>query len=101
MSTNPFLRGRSRPTPRCPRPRPIRREPTQAERILAALRAVGQRGITSVDFLAPDVIDDGKPITRVAARIHELREDGHQILSVGRRNRCDVYVLVNDLAEVA
>ena len=52
---------------------------TQKERILNALRSAGARGISPVDFLAPDVCDGGKPILRVAARILDLKNEGHSI----------------------
>ncbi len=54
----------------------MRRPRTQRERVLAALR-LGPT--TPIDWLAPNVRDDGKPILRLGARIHELREDGHAI----------------------
>lgn len=48
----------------------------QNERVLAALR----RGdVSTTDFLLPDVVDGGKPITRVGARIKDLRDAGCQI----------------------
>lgn len=65
----------------------------QADRVLAALRLQGDRGITQVDFLAPDVIDSGPPITRVPARILELAEAGHDIEKAGTRDKCRVYKL--------
>src|SRR5690349_8807518 len=69
----------------------------QKQRVLAALRSRGARGITQVDFLAPNVIDGGKPITRVAPRILELRkDDGHEIVVDGERDSCAVYRLLRD-----
>lgn len=65
---------------------------TQVERIVAALRRHPE-GITAVDFLLPDVIDGGKPITRVAARILDARMQGHDIVTDGERNGCVVYRL--------
>lgn len=52
---------------------------TQKDRILQALRLAGQTGIRPEDFLLPDVIDGGKPILRVAARVQDLRKEGHRI----------------------
>ena len=52
---------------------------TQKQRILAQLRAAGGRGVSPTDFLAPDVCDGGKPILRVAARILDLKNEGHSI----------------------
>lgn len=66
---------------------------TQRERILAALRAAGRRGITQVDFLRFPTVDGGPPVTRVAARVQELRDEGLDIVSSGTRDRCAVYVL--------
>jgi len=52
---------------------------TQKQRILAQLKAAGGRGVSPTDFLAPDVCDGGKPILRVAARILDLKNEGHSI----------------------
>ena len=74
---------------------------SQKARVLAALRSRGARGITQVDFLAPNVIDGGRPITRVAPRIHELRtKDGHEIAVDGERDSCAVYRLVRDAQDM-
>ena len=68
---------------------------TQTQRVLAALKAEGSRGITAVDFAAPHVWDDGPPIMRVAARINELRLEGHNIVDGGTRDGVKVYRLVS------
>ena len=47
---------------------------TQTERVLAALEHAGQGGLTQVDFLRFPTFDGGPPITRLAARIEELRD---------------------------
>lgn len=61
------------------------------DRVLDQLR----RGTTcQVDWYAPHVVDGGKPITRLAARINELREQGHRIMVVGRKHKCAVYELM-------
>lgn len=65
----------------------------QQQRVLAAARKAGGRGITAVDFNLPNVVDDGPPITRVAARINELQDMGFRFRSGGRRQKCKVYVL--------
>lgn len=66
---------------------------TQTTRVLRALRLAGPRGITQADFDYRPV-DGGKPIRRLAARIKELRYDGHPIATSGvRRNQFAVYVL--------
>lgn len=71
---------------------------TQNDRVLAALIARQDRGITPVDFAAPDVIDNGKPIMRVAARIHDLRQDGIPILEAREPNGTARYTLHPDRA---
>lgn len=68
-------------------------ELTQRDRVLRALERVGSRGLTQVDFQPPHVIDGRDPITRVAARIEELRKVGYRIDDAGRRDKCKVYVL--------
>lgn len=52
---------------------------TQLERVAAQLKAVGDRGVTQIDFDAPDVIDGGPPIRRVTSRIGELKNQGWRI----------------------
>jgi hypothetical protein len=69
---------------------------SQRARVLAALRSRGAHGVCSVDFLLPDIVDGGKPITRLAARMLELREDGHEIQVIGDRHGCAVYRLMRD-----
>lgn len=51
----------------------------QTDRVLALLQRRGAQGITPIDFLLPGVADGGKPITRLAARIKDLRDAGHRI----------------------
>lgn len=55
---------------------------SQAGRVYSALLRAGSEGITPIDFAAPDVIDGGPPIMRVAARIRDLREEGFNIDTV-------------------
>lgn len=74
---------------------------TQRTRVLRALEHAGSRGITSVDFQLPDVIDGGAPILRVAARIEELVDDGYRIVDHGKRDRCKVYALASTSEEVS
>lgn len=74
---------------------------TQNERILVAMRGAGRRGITRVDFQAPNVIDGGDIIINFPARIQNLEELGHEIVVTGRRNKCNVYVLASVLGEGA
>jgi hypothetical protein len=54
---------------------------TQSDRVLAVLRRVGDRGTSAADWLLPQVIDDGRPILSLAARVADLRRDGHRITS--------------------
>ena len=70
-----------------------RRPRTQRDRVLVALKRAGRRGLTQIDFHAPHVVDGGTPITRLAPRIREMREQGHQIIS-RRDNGLARYVLV-------
>lgn len=76
---------------------------TQTERVLRALQQAGDRGVTQVDFALPDVVDGLPPITRVAARVKDLREQGHMIVAAGTRQSCRVYTLVSqqELQEAA
>lgn len=62
------------------------------QRILNRLEA--GYDVCPVDFQAP-TIDGGKPILRVAARIHGLRAEGYAIETVGQRNQCSVYRLTS------
>jgi hypothetical protein len=73
---------------------------TQKDRVLAALRR-RKRGITQLDFDLPDVVDAGAPVKRVAARIEELRRDGHRIINAGRLHKCTVYRLIEEAVEPA
>jgi hypothetical protein len=66
--------------------------PTQAERVLRALRRAGARRITAVDFLGPATYDGGPPVLNLAGRVNELRR-AHEIVAAGRRDRCVRYVL--------
>jgi hypothetical protein len=66
--------------------------PTQRQRVLRLLEQRGELGITQGDFLLPDVADGGTPITRVGARIEELRRRGLTIETAGRRNAFSVYI---------
>ena len=67
---------------------------TQRERVLKAARSF--RGITQVDFLLPNVVDGGEPITRLAARINELDSEGYGFECLGRRDRCKIWRLVSE-----
>lgn len=67
---------------------------SQRSRVLALLEARGPRGVTPIDFAAPNIADDGKPIMRVAARIGELREDGLEIVTLAGPSGVARYVLI-------
>lgn len=66
---------------------------SQNGRVLAALR----RGpVNPRDFDLPNVIDDGPPILRLAARVGVLRERGHQITSAKQPNGTATYTLIRE-----
>jgi hypothetical protein len=67
---------------------------TQVERVVAAARSF--RGVCQVDFLAPDVVDNGKPITRLAARLWDAEQQGFEFECIGKRSGCNVYRLVSE-----
>lgn len=69
------------------------RKLSDKQRILRLALSRGHKGFTAVDFLAPDVADGLKPITRVAARVNDLRNEGIRFTDGGRRNACKVYIL--------
>lgn len=71
---------------------------SQTDRVLAALRQAGARGITQSDFAPPEggtVLDGGGRITRLAARIRDLRDEGHGIVDAPARDGFKTYVLVH------
>ena len=65
---------------------------TQTERVLRALQS---GPVFAADFSPPHVIDGGKPIFRVAARVGDLRKAGHDIKTRIARNGCAIYQLVH------
>lgn len=72
-------------------------ETSQKTRVLASLRHAGPRGISQADWSGlHGTPDGGAPITRVAARVADLRADGHTIHASGRRAGCVVYQLVRE-----
>jgi Helix-turn-helix domain len=61
---------------------------SQTQRVLKALETAGPNGISASDFDGSrPVIDGGRQIKRLAARIAELRGDGHEIASVSTKSR--------------
>lgn len=67
---------------------------SQKSRVLRSLETAGRRGVTQADWSGvTGTPDGGPPITRLAARILELQNDGHRIINAGRRDKCRVYAL--------
>lgn len=66
---------------------------SQVDRVLAALR---NGPLNTADFLAPNVCDGGKPIIRLAARIHDLQERGYRVETRRRLNSTVDYFLVGE-----
>lgn len=62
---------------------------TQTERVLALSKRFN--GVCQADLLLPDVADGGTPITRVAARLWDLEQEGHSFEHIGTRKRCKVF----------
>jgi hypothetical protein len=62
---------------------------TDRDRILLRMYRIGS--VSPIDFAAPDVCDDGKPIMRVAARIKDLRDRGYTIRSSRAANGTAIY----------
>ena len=65
---------------------------TQRDRVLAAL-ALGP--VSPISFIRHPTVDGGPPILRVAARIHELRADGHEITETRAPDGTAVYTLAS------
>lgn len=63
---------------------------SQCSRILAALE---NGPVSPIDFAAPDVIDGGAPIMRVAARIQDLRDQGLEIATATAANGTAIYTI--------
>jgi hypothetical protein len=60
---------------------------TQTQRVLKALERAGPQGISASHFDGSlPVVDGGRQIKRLAARIAELRGDGHEIASVSTKS---------------
>jgi hypothetical protein len=67
---------------------------TQVERVIEAARSF--QGVCQVDFLLPDVIDGGAPITRLGARIQDAEERGYVFETIGWRDKTKVYRLLSE-----
>lgn len=74
---------------------------TQKERVLKAILDAGQNGIRPEQFLAPNVCDGGKPILRLAARVLDLKNEGHEIACrVDRVSSTAIYTLKGETLAV-
>jgi hypothetical protein len=69
----------------------------QTERVLRQLR-LHPEGVNQTAFSAPWVIDQQKPIQRVAARVEELRREGYVITTRRLANNTATYRLISELA---
>lgn len=76
-------------------------KPTQKDRVLLHLMRAGSTGITQGDWLAFGGADGQGRITRLAARVEELRAIGMDIRTEGSRNGFSVYKLVPRAVEAA
>lgn len=70
------------------------RKPTQMDRVLEASRSY--RGVCQAELLGPDVVDGGKPITRLAARIEDLETKRQCVFeNLGWKSGTKIYRLVS------
>ena len=65
---------------------------TQCDRVLALSKRFN--GVCQADLLLPDVADGGAPITRVAARLWDLEQEGYEFEHIGVRKKCKVFRLI-------
>lgn len=72
-----------------------------AQRVLELARRRGSQGVHQTDFDAGRVVDGGRPIRRLAARIDELRDAGHWFTTRKHQDRTVTYVLVRDAGAVS
>jgi hypothetical protein len=68
-------------------------KPSQADRVLMSLVHAGSQGVTQGQWLETGGVDGLGRITRVAARVGELREDGLNVVTDGERDGFAVYKL--------
>jgi hypothetical protein len=67
---------------------------TQTDRVYQLLRRRGEAGITVADFIGPETADGGPTVSRLAARVGQLRhERGLNIVAEGRRGGYVIYRL--------
>jgi hypothetical protein len=71
-----------------------------AERVLDLARKRGRHGVHHTDFDPGRVVDGGRAIRRLAARIDELKGQGHWFTTRRNRDRTITYILVRDAATV-
>lgn len=76
--------------------RPMTAKPSQVERVRRALERAGPDGVSPVDFALPEVVDGGRPIMRLAARILDLRRQGLSINVSSDPNGTARYVLTSE-----
>ena len=69
-------------------------KPSQMSRVIAASRSF--RGVCQTDLLGPNVVDGGKPITRLAARIQDAEARGYVFENIGWRSHTKVYRLIHE-----
>lgn len=74
----------------------MNKKPSQATRVLVSLGHAGSRGITQGDWLQTGGVDGRGRITRVAARVEELRGEGLAIVADGKRDGFAVYRLIRE-----
>lgn len=67
---------------------------TQTARVIKAARSF--RGVSQVDFLGPDTVDGGPPITRLAARLWDAEQQGYSFECIGWRDKCKCWRLIGE-----
>jgi hypothetical protein len=65
---------------------------TQCDRILKASRRFN--GVCQADFSGAETVDGGPIITRVAARLYDLEQQGHRFEHIGTRHKTKVFRLI-------
>src|SRR5580698_8422578 len=65
---------------------------SQLQRVLKAAR--GFDGVCQADFSGAETVDGGPIITRVAARLYDLEQQGHRFEHIGVRHRTKVFRLI-------
>jgi hypothetical protein len=68
-------------------------KPSQADRVLMSLVNAGSRGVSQADWLQAGGVDGRGRITRLAARVGELRADGLNVVTDGELDGFAVYKL--------